>query len=413
MEHEINQPTANRQPTVAWPDVPLRELCEKHTGVRDPRPSPDTPFRYVDISSIDRITKTVSDARAVPGRDAPSRARKEIKTSDVLVSTTRPNLNAVALVPGNLDGQIASTGFCVLRAGERLDPGYLFAYVRSPVFVARLSDLVVGALYPAVTDRQVLEQSIPLPPLPEQKRIAAAVRKQLDAAARMRAAILLQTEAASALWKRHADHHFLGGDSAGLSTVPLGEICGRGQYGISTRSNPDGRGVPVLGMPNISIGHVKWTPLSHVDLPDDEMEKYRLKRGDLLFNRTNSAELVGKTAVFDGERDSVFASYVVRFSVDEMRAIPEYVCALINSTRGRRFVERHMTRAIGQVNISASTIAKLPVPLPPLSEQESVVNSLEAVGEAARRIQRSLEAQSSALASLDRVCLQRAFSGGP
>src|SRR5450759_4381350 len=94
MARQAHWSIASRSP-MAWPYVPLHELCEKRTGVRDPRLSPDTVFRYVDISSIDRLTKTVVDARAIAGRDAPSRARKVIKANDVVVSTTRPNLNAV------------------------------------------------------------------------------------------------------------------------------------------------------------------------------------------------------------------------------------------------------------------------------------------------------------------------------
>jgi type I restriction enzyme S subunit len=79
--------------------------------MRDPRRNPDKPFLYVDISAIDRDLKVITSAPEILGADAPSRARKEIYEGDVLVSTVRPNLNAVAVVPSKLDGHIASTGF--------------------------------------------------------------------------------------------------------------------------------------------------------------------------------------------------------------------------------------------------------------------------------------------------------------
>ena len=102
----------------------------------------------------------------------------------MLVATVRPNLNGVALVDEAHDGMTASTGFCVLRPDqERLDPNYLFHWVRTPIFVDRMVAVATGASYPAVSDTKVKASVIPLPPLPEQKRIAAI----LDAADTLRA----------------------------------------------------------------------------------------------------------------------------------------------------------------------------------------------------------------------------------
>jgi type I restriction enzyme S subunit len=395
---------------IHWPRVALHELCERRSGVRDPRLSPDTPFRYVDITSVDRVSKTVVDARTMPGRDAPSRARKAIRAKDVIVSTTRPNLNAVALIPDELDDQIASTGFCVLRAGERLDPEYLFAYVRSPAFVGALSDLVVGALYPAVTDRQVMSQNIPLPPLPEQRRIAAALREQLDAAARMRAAAAPTRTGAAAAWKRTVELHLSAESLARYPARPLIDVCRRkGQYGTSVKSNRDGIGTPVLGMPNIGVGWVSWSPLSYVELEPRELEKYRLNSGDLLFNRTNSAELVGKTAVFREDREAVFASYLVRFVADQSIVVPEYLSYLTNSAIGRRFIESNMARAIGQVNISASAMHRFPVLLPPLREQKALVGQLDDCRRITDTVAGAAKQQAAEIGRLPAALLCKAF----
>src|SRR5580700_9339079 len=100
---------------MTWLRPTIGELCETTTQ-RDPSMRPDEEFAYIDISSLDKDSKTIVRPSRLLGNDAPSRARKEIKAEDILVSTVRPNLNAVALVPPELDGQIASTGFCVLRA---------------------------------------------------------------------------------------------------------------------------------------------------------------------------------------------------------------------------------------------------------------------------------------------------------
>ena len=89
----------------------------------------DGSFRYVDISSIDNDAKSITEARTIDVVEAPSRARQVITAGDVLVSTVRPGLNAVAMVPDDLDGQISSTGFCVLRPKpDLLDSEYLFGW---------------------------------------------------------------------------------------------------------------------------------------------------------------------------------------------------------------------------------------------------------------------------------------------
>ena len=140
-------------------------------------------FTYVDISSIDQGAKTVSLPSSVNAAEAPSRARQLIAAGDVLVSTVRPNLNAVAYASPELDGATASTGYCVLRPRPgHLDGRYLFHWVRAVPFIAHLVQRATGASYPAVSDKIVKAAPIPLPSMEEQRRIAAV----LDAAEALR-----------------------------------------------------------------------------------------------------------------------------------------------------------------------------------------------------------------------------------
>lgn len=125
---------------------------------------------YIDIGSIDRESKRVESPQKLDGSAAPSRARQVVRAGDVLVSMTRPNLNAVAMVPPELDQEVASTGFDILRP-EIVDPKWLFALVRTHDFVTAMSELVQGALYPAVRPRDIRAFDLPLPPLNEQKRV--------------------------------------------------------------------------------------------------------------------------------------------------------------------------------------------------------------------------------------------------
>jgi len=135
------------------------------------KPDDDDELIYVDIGSINRKLKKIETPQYLLGIDAPSRARKRINTNDVLVSLTRPNLNAVAHVTKDYDKQYASTGFEVIKP-VGVDSRYLFALVRTQEFISSISGVVKGALYPAAKSSDVQNYEFSLAPLEEQKRIA-------------------------------------------------------------------------------------------------------------------------------------------------------------------------------------------------------------------------------------------------
>lgn len=158
-----------------WVVTALENIC----ALPEQRvPRDDESFIYIDIASIDRTLKTVSEPQRLLGAEAPSRARKVVDTGDVLVSMTRPNLNAVALVHEQHSNCIASTGFDVLKPVE-VEPRWVFAAVRSSQFVEAMCAKVQGALYPAVKGADIREYEIPIPPLAEQARIAQKLNELL------------------------------------------------------------------------------------------------------------------------------------------------------------------------------------------------------------------------------------------
>ena len=144
---------------------PLRELKEftKPVSRRNPTLQPNQPFCYLDIAGIDGNQGLVVESRQILGREAPSRARQEIKWRDVVVSTVRPYLRATALIPHSLDGEIASTGFCVLRSRTGFGYGWLYALTRKMWFTEQLNIRARGASYPAVTDADIFNLIVPLP----------------------------------------------------------------------------------------------------------------------------------------------------------------------------------------------------------------------------------------------------------
>jgi type I restriction enzyme S subunit len=137
-------------------------------------------FTYVDISSVDNKLKRITEYKTLAVETAPSRAKQRLKSGDVLVSMTRPNLNAVAIVPPELDGAVGSTGFHVLRATEGTEPRWLYYAVQTKNFISSMSEHVQGALYPAVRPKDIRAYEIMHPPLDQQKRIVAEIEKQFS-----------------------------------------------------------------------------------------------------------------------------------------------------------------------------------------------------------------------------------------
>ena len=400
---------ARRRPGdgTTWPIHPMGHLCLS-TPLRDPREFPDRSFKYIDISSIDRGAKCIVNAESMLGAEAPSRARKEVEAGDVLVSTVRPNLNAVALVRSHLHGAIASTGFCVLRADPRVvEPRFLFFFCRTQEFVDALSRRVRGAHYPAVTDADVKDRPLAVPPLSEQR----AILEILDQADRLRR---LRAEA-DAKADRILPALFIKmfGDPAtnphGWNTGHLGDVIVETQYGTSKKASSDGGGAVVLRMNNISAaGRIDLTDTKRIALDKEELDRLALRPGDILFNRTNSAELVGKTGLWHRcAEPTVAASYLIRCRVDRAKVAPEYIWALMNTPFMKLALAAKARRAVGMANINATELRRLPGLFPPLDLQDAFVIRLRHLDELADRrigLRESVE-------RLFGLLLQRAFSG--
>lgn len=166
---------SNSLPT-GWTITTLGEVTESAIEQRGPEGIKE--FLYIDIGSIDNKTKRIVTPQVLPVAQAPSRARQRLSAKDVLVSMTRPNLNAVAILSDNMSGATGSTGFHVLRSSE-VAPDWFYYLVQTNRFIEAMTKLVQGALYPAVRPKDIRAYAIPLAPLPEQRRIVAEIEKQL------------------------------------------------------------------------------------------------------------------------------------------------------------------------------------------------------------------------------------------
>ena len=207
-------------------------------------------------------------------------------------------------------------------------------------------------------------------------------------------------------------------DTSALPQLPEGwvwatveQLSFRIQYGTSKKANGDAAGIPVLRMGNIQEGALDLSDLKFLPTKDDEVLKTLLTPGDLVFNRTNSPELVGKSAMYkEGHQTACFASYLIRVSFPE-GCLPDYVCFFINSQHGRAYIGQVRSQQVGQANVNGTKLAGMPIPLPPLAEQRRIVAEVERRLSVIQQAEATVEASLARAERLRQSILKQAFSG--
>jgi type I restriction enzyme S subunit len=173
----------------------------------------------------------------------------------------------------------------------------------------------------------------------------------------------------------------------------IGAIVHNSQYGTNKAAAVDGC-LEIIGMKDIQNGKILTDNLNKVNLTDAERKKIILNKGDILINRTNSYDLVGKVGLYNSEKEIGFASYLVRLSIDRKKADSVYINLWLNSYVIQRFIKRIATRAISQANINPTEFKKFcPVPLPPLPEQKAIADLLTTWDEAGETAERLIKAK--------------------
>lgn len=190
-----------------WQAKSLADVLLK-TETVNPNLQPEFDFEYIDVSSVSNQTFQIEETQNLKGKDAPSRARKLVKTNDILFATIRPTLQRIAIVPSKFNNQVCSTGYFVLRPNQSIHYKYLYYYLFADGFMGQMEALQKGASYPAVTDNEVKSQSISFPIIPEQQRIVAILDQALEGIAKVRANAEINLQNARALFESHLQSVF-------------------------------------------------------------------------------------------------------------------------------------------------------------------------------------------------------------
>jgi type I restriction enzyme S subunit len=197
----------------------------------------------------------------------------------------------------------------------------------------------------------------------------------------------------------------------GWTWASVDQVSVMSQYGTSEKARRDYSGVPVLRMGNIEDGQLSFDDLKYMPADWSYVRRFLLEGGDVLFNRTNSAELVGKTAVYkDHHPESVFASYLIRVRTSPF-CLPDYLSFYINSFHGRRYIDSVVSQQVGQANVNATKLSKMTISLPPFGEQRRIVEEVERRLSVVEALQKSVEANLSRAERLRQAILKKAFEG--
>ena len=327
-----------------------------------------------------------------------------VKQGEFAYATIHLDEGSIGIAP---EDALISPMYTVFSVDEnRVNKNYLLYLLKSPWAISMYSILGRGAIHRrmAISLKSLGNLQVPLPTLDEQRRIVAILdradairakrRHMLADYAELRANMFYDVFGVPSRW---ADL---------WSKTTIGALTESVQYGTSAKAGADGAW-PILRMGNITDdGCLDLTDLKYIDLPETDIPKYTVHAGDMLFNRTNSKEKVGKSCVVDTDWKLALAGYLVRVRFRNPLHAP-FVSAFLNSTYGVKLRQRMAKAAVNQANINATEMKNIDVPSPSDTALREFARRVEAITAARAKVERALALDDELFASLQ----SRAFRG--
>lgn len=273
-----------------------------------------------------------------------------------------------------------------------------------PKELKRIEDVTPFVTVKHLSVKQIKDIQIPLPPLETQKKIAEI----LDTADTLRQKDKALIEKYNQLTQSLFLEMF--GDPVrnekGFCEGTIRDLVSEVKYGTSAKSE-EGGAFPYLRMNNISYdGYINLESLKYINLPDADKPKYLVKKGDVLFNRTNSKELVGKTGIWNSDDIAAIAGYLIRVRVND-KANPYFIWGYLNSKHGKKTLENMCKNIVGMANINAQELQNIRIHLPPIDLQSKFASMVEEIEKQKQLAEENLKKSETLFNSL----LQRAFKG--
>ena len=393
-----------------WRVAPIADVTIKPVK-SDPATTGRETIRYVDIGLLGGPVSRLDAAPEIPSIDAPSRCRQVIMGGDTLYSTVRPYLRKVAFVGDRLDHQFASTGYSVLRPTRDIHPKFLYLFTLSQAFEDSLFPLQKGVSYPAVLDKEVRSRPIWFPPLPEQRRIVETVEEQmahLDAAD----ASLASVERRVIAWREGALEHLIW--HTGADTVSVGDVLREPmRNGRSDRAVSGGEGTRALTLTAVTKRSFTEQYTKITSTPAKVVRDLWLEPGDILVQRSNTPDLVGTCARYQGPREwAIFPDLLIRLRPDESRMRSDFLELALRSRRAHKTLRSKAKGLAGSMpKIDQAAVASTLVPCPPPENQLTLASKAHDILEQSEASLIAIEKSRLRSAALRRAVLATAFSG--
>jgi type I restriction enzyme S subunit len=366
-----------------WETKTLGEVLEK-TETVNPLQSPNAEFDYIDVSSVSNTTFEIEETQRLKGKDAPSRARKLVRTNDIIFATIRPTLQRIAVVPEHLDKQVCSTGYFVLRPKQGIDHRFVFYSLFAESFIGQMESLQKGASYPAVTDGDVRAQVIPVPPLPEQQRIVGLLDKAFEGLATAKANAEKNLQNARSLFESHLNAVFTKQGKGWVETTIGDQLTLQRGFDITKGQQNTGK-VPVVSSGGIKSYH----------------DKAMAKGPGVVIGRKGT---LGKVFFLENDywpHDTTL--WVKDFKGNE----PRFVYYLFAGLDVKKLDSGTANPALNR-----NLVHPIEVTWPRVEQQKTLVETLDTLQEETHRLARLYERKLAALEALKKSLLHQAFSGG-
>ena len=237
-------------------------------------------------------------------------------------------------------------------------------------------------------------------------KLKEKVQEVLDSFENRRAAILHKAFSGE-LTKKWRDTNNI--DFSSWEIKSISSICNSLTYGTAKKSNTSGT-IAVLRMGNLQNGEIDWNDLVFSNDKDD-IEKFSLTKNDVLFNRTNSAKLVGKTSIYRGECPAIYAGYLIKMDYKKDVITGEFLNYAMNTNKAKEYCNRVKSDGVNQSNISAKKLGNFSIPVPSLLEQQEIVRILDDLLAKEQQIKDAAEAVLAQIELLKKSILAKAFRG--
>ncbi|MEB3281948.1 MAG: restriction endonuclease subunit S [Lyngbya sp.] len=326
---------------------------------------------------------------------------KEAEPGDILMSVRAP----VGPINFAIEKICIGRGLAAIRAGQKIDRNFLFYGLLSKQDEIKGTE---GAVFASINQTQIKNIKFAYPPLSEQQRIVEILDKTFEGIDRAIANTEKNLANARELFESYLNAIFTQkGDD--WVEKKLGDVCHNVEYGTSSKSQAQGK-IPVLRMGNVKNGVIDWTDLVYTS-DQNEIDKYYLKYDDVLFNRTNSEEHVGKTAIYKGEYPAIFAGYLIRINYKKELLDADFLNFYLNSNSAREYSKFVMTRSVNQANINGTKLKGYPISIPSIKTQQEITKKLYSLRFETQRLEAIYQRKLEALQELKQSILHKAFTG--